>query len=110
MLDGETVYSAVDEKPKRSRKLKRLENIRARPAVSLLVDRFDDDWSKLWWIVAEGQAQILEPEGEAGKALQLLAAKYPQYEAASPQGAVIAIRVERWRSWSAMPDRWSTQG
>ena len=67
MLDGETVYSAVDEKPKRSRKLKRLENIRARPAVSLLVDRFDDDWSKLWWIVAEGQAQILEPEGEAGK-------------------------------------------
>ncbi len=75
--------------------------------MSVLVDHFESDWSKLWWVVAEGRAEVLGAEGEPGAgaaashALDLLAAKYPQYAASRPEGPVIAVRVERWRSWSA---------
>lgn len=100
-LSGTSLYTAVDGKPKRSRKLKRLENIRAHPAVSVLVDHYEDDWSQLWWIVAEGRAEIVDDEAESATAIGLLSAKYAEYEASPPAGPVIAVRVERWRSWSA---------
>lgn len=106
-LAGDTLYSAVDEKPKRSRKLKRLENIRTSPQVSVLVDHFESDWTKLWWVVAEGQAEVIEAGDEASEALELLVAKYPQYAIARPRGPIIALRIERWRSWSAEPQGWS---
>ena len=85
-LKCDSLYSAVDEKPKRSRRLKRLENIGAHPAVSVLVDHFEANWSNLWWVVAEGRAEILDTGEQASRALELLVAKYPQYQATRPGG------------------------
>jgi PPOX class probable F420-dependent enzyme len=100
-LEGDTLYSAVDEKPKRSRRLKRLENIRGHPQVSVLVDHYEEDWTRLWWVRLDGTANVLEEEHERERALELLRAKYEQYRAQPPTGPVIAVRVERWRGWSA---------
>ena len=98
-VDGDTVYSVVDAKPKRTTSLRRLDNVRANPAVTLLVDHYEEDWSALWWVRADGTARILEPsEPEAAWAVQLLAARYPQQRAA---GVVVAIDAERFSGWSA---------
>lgn len=101
VLDGERLYSAVDEKPKRSKRLKRLQNIRGRPEVALLVDHYEEDWSRLWWVRVRGQGRVLERGPERARALELLAAKYEQYRAEPPSGAVIAVDVEDVRGWSA---------
>jgi PPOX class probable F420-dependent enzyme len=100
-LEGDTIYSAVDEKPKRSKRLKRLENIRRQPEVSVLVDHYEEDWTQLWWVRLDGTARVLEGGDERENALGLLRAKYEQYRAEPPTGAVIAVRVERWRSWGS---------
>jgi PPOX class probable F420-dependent enzyme len=57
-LDGETLYSAVDQKPKRSQRLRRIENARTRPQVTILVDHYDEDWARLWWIRIRGRARV----------------------------------------------------
>ncbi len=101
-LDGDTVYSAVDQKPKRSQELQRLRNIRANPAIALIVDHYDEDWTQLWWVRLRGRAAVLEPGPERERALALLADKYEQYRADPPRGDVLAVRVEEWRSWSAV--------
>jgi PPOX class probable F420-dependent enzyme len=101
VLDGDTVYSAVDEKPKRSRELQRLKNVRANPAVALIVDRYDEDWTQLWWVRLRGAAKVLEAGPEREHALALLAEKYEQYRADPPRGDVLAVHVEEWRGWSA---------
>jgi PPOX class probable F420-dependent enzyme len=99
VVDGDHVYSAVDAKPKRTTALRRLANVRENPAVSVLVDHYDDaDWSALWWVRADGCGRVLEPdEAEALRAVSLLSARYPQQRAT---GAVLAIDVERWSGWS----------
>jgi PPOX class probable F420-dependent enzyme len=99
VLDGETLYSAVDEKPKRSKRLKRIENIRRHPEVSVLVDHYEEDWSRLWWARLDGAAEVLDDGLERERALALLAAKYDQYRGEPPTGAVIAVRIEAWRGW-----------
>ncbi|HEV3479219.1 MAG TPA: TIGR03668 family PPOX class F420-dependent oxidoreductase [Gaiellaceae bacterium] len=99
-LEEETVYSAVDEKPKRSRRLKRLANIRRHPEVTVLVDHYEEDWTRLWWVRLDGVAEVLEQGAEVERALALLRAKYEQYRAQPPSGPVIAVRIERWRRWS----------
>jgi PPOX class probable F420-dependent enzyme len=106
-VDGDTVYSAVDDaKPKATLRLRRLANIAANPAVSLLADHYEDDWSALWWVRADGTARVIEPaEPEAARARELLAARYEQYRAAPPPGPVIAVAVERWSGWSAAAPR-----
>src|SRR5215472_652973 len=101
VLDGDTVYSAVDRKPKRTLDLRRLVNAAAEPRVSVLVDHYEDDWSRLWWVRLDGRARRLSPGPEAGRALDALAAKYPQYRAARPPGPVLRIDVERWTAWAA---------
>jgi PPOX class probable F420-dependent enzyme len=98
-LEGEMLYSAVDEKPKRSKRLKRLENIRHHPEVTVLVDHFEEDWSRLWWVRLNGTATVLEAGPEREHALELLRAKYEQYRTEPPTGAVIAVRIEAWRGW-----------
>jgi PPOX class probable F420-dependent enzyme len=98
-LEGDTLYSAVDEKPKRSRRLRRLENIRRSPDVSVLVDHYDEDWTRLWWVRLDGRATVYEDGPERERGLELLAAKYEQYRAEPPTGPVIAVRIERWRGW-----------
>lgn len=101
VLDGDVVYSAVDEvKAKTTTALRRLDNLRAHPQVALLVDHYDDDWSALWWVRLDGDARLLDDGPERGRALDALAAKYPQYARAPDSlGAVVAIDVRRWRSW-----------
>ena len=103
VLDGDTVYTAVDDaKPKATPRLKRLANIAANPAVALLTDHYEDDWSALWWVRADGTACVIKPaEAEAARARGLLAARYEQYRDAPPPGPVIAVAVERWSGWSA---------
>jgi PPOX class probable F420-dependent enzyme len=99
-LEGELVVSAVDAKPKRTQRLQRLANVRAEPRVSLLADRYDEDWSQLWWVRADGRATVREPgEREHAQAVALLAARYEQYRAHPPQGAVLEVAVERWTGW-----------
>lgn len=98
-VQGDRVYSVVDAKPKRTGALRRLANVRENPAVALLVDHYDDDWSSLWWARAEGNARVLEPDQpEARQAVRLLTQRYPQQQAA---GAVLAVDVARWSGWSA---------
>ena len=80
VLDGDTLYTAVDEKPKRTRLLKRLANIEANPRVEVLIDHYEDDWSRLWWVRLRGSARIVEDP----RAVDLLAAKYPQYRERRP--------------------------
>ena len=101
VLDGDTLYSAIDRKPKRTADLKRLENVRANPRVSVLVDHYEDDWSRLWWVRLDCWARVVEQAVERGRALELLAAKYTQYRAEPPEGPVLAIEIERWRAWSS---------
>jgi PPOX class probable F420-dependent enzyme len=100
-LDGETLYSAVDQKPKRSRRLRRIENARARPDVTVLVDHYEEDWSRLWWTRLRGRARVLDGGDEHDRALELLAEKYPQYRSEPPAGPVLAIDVAEVRTWSA---------
>ena len=100
-LDGDTLYSAVDEKPKRSRTLRRMENARVRPGVSVLVDHYEDEWSRLWWVRLRGRARVLDEGAEAERALSLLAGKYGQYRERPPGLPVLAIDVDEWRGWSA---------
>jgi PPOX class probable F420-dependent enzyme len=99
VLAGDVVYSAVDAKPKRSHRLKRLDNIRSNPDVVVLVDHYEEDWSRLWWIRLRGRAQVLERGPERERALALLAEKYEQYRAHPPTGPVIAIPIDEWRGW-----------
>ncbi len=103
VVEGETIYSAVDAKPKRHLALRRLANVADNPQVSVLVDHYDDgDWTALWWVRADGVGRVLpQSEGEARDALALLAERYPQHAAAPPPGPVLAIDVQRWSSWAA---------
>jgi len=102
-LEGDVAYSVVDHKPKRTAALRRLDNIAANPGVCLLVDHYDDDWSALWWVRFDGTARVVIEGPEHERAITRLMAKYPQYRATPPSGAVVAIDVTTVRSWSARP-------
>jgi len=98
-VDGDVVYSAVDAKPKRSTALRRLANVAENPRVSLLVDFYDDDWSRLWWARADGVARVVPPDAaEAGPAAALLASRYTRFVL---KGPVLVVDVARWSGWSA---------
>ena len=99
-LTGDVVYSAVDAKPKRTRALKRLDNIARNPRVALLADHYEDDWDALWWVRADGVARVADG-AEAERGVALLVERYEQYRAAPPRGPVLAIAVERWSGWRA---------
>jgi PPOX class probable F420-dependent enzyme len=98
--DQDRIYSAVDQKRKRTTELRRLANIAENPQVSVLVDHYEDEWDKLWWARADGRGRILDPvdDIEAQHAIELLRRRYPQQRAT---GAVLAIDVDRWSGWSA---------
>jgi PPOX class probable F420-dependent enzyme len=101
VLNGDLLYSAVDAKQKRTSRLQRLANVARDPRVTVLVDHYEEDWTRLWWVRLAGRAEELDPGGEAEQALQLLARKYPQYVEAPPPGPVLRIEVQRWSGWSA---------
>jgi PPOX class probable F420-dependent enzyme len=98
--DGDSVFIAIDHKPKTTTRLKRLANIAANPRVTLLADHYSDDWTHLWWSRADGHATVLEPGPATVAPIALLAARYPQYQATPPTGPVIAITVTTWTGWS----------
>ena len=100
-LDGQTLYSAVDAKPKRSRRLRRVANARERPNVTVLVDQYEDDWGRLWWISLRGRARVLDTGVEAERALGLLVDKYEQYRREPPGRPVLAVDILEWRNWDA---------
>jgi PPOX class probable F420-dependent enzyme len=97
---GDVVAIAVDHKPKRHSNLKRLRNIQENPAVTLLVDHFADDWNDLWWVRADGDAQVIENE-LAYELVDALVDKYEQYRDHRPAGPVIRIQINRWSGWAA---------
>jgi PPOX class probable F420-dependent enzyme len=102
-LSGETVYSAVDGKPKSTRALRRLENIRANARATLLVDFYNDDWEELWWVRVDATGRVLrcedEPRAEFDLAVALLRDKYEQYRVKAPAGPVVALDIVQWRGW-----------
>ena len=102
-LDGDRVYHAVDHKAKRTTALRRLDNIAVDERVSLLADEYDDDdWSRLWWVRADGIARVLGGAcDESSSAIALLCQRYAQYRDTPPAGPVIAIDVKRWTGWRA---------
>jgi PPOX class probable F420-dependent enzyme len=100
-VDGETIVSVVDGKPKRGPDLQRLANVRARPAVSLLVDHYSDDWDRLWWVRVDGHGSVIESGPGHERAVDRLAAKYAQYRERRPEGPVLVVADLQWRSWSA---------
>jgi len=99
-LLGDDLVTAVDQKPKTTPRLRRLANIAENPHVAVLADRYDDDWTRLWWVRADGTAH-LEHDGPAfDAALAALADRYPQYRDDPPRGPVVRVRVERWTGWA----------
>jgi PPOX class probable F420-dependent enzyme len=100
----DVLYTAVDTKPKSSTAVRRLDNIAANPAVALLADHYADEWTQLWWVRADGVAQVVEG-AEAADAIRLLTERYPQYASQPPPGPVIAIRVARWTGWQSAADQ-----
>ncbi len=101
-VDGDTIVSVVDAKPKRSTALRRLDNVRAQPAVSLLVDHYADDWTALWWVRVDGRATVVESGADHERAIDQLAAKYAQYREPRPGGAVVVVADLAWHGWSAV--------
>lgn len=99
--DTDTVYTAIDAKPKRTQRLRRLANIASNAQVSLLVDHYADEWAQLWWVRADGEACIHSDGAALHTGYRLLRAKYPQYQSVSLNGPVIEITVRRWSSWHA---------
>lgn len=95
------LYSAVDRKPKSTYRLRRLRNIETDPSVSVLVDHYDNDWSRLWWIRLDGTAEVVRSGPDLRKGLALLTGKYDVYIAEPPPGPVIMVRVGEVRAWSA---------
>jgi PPOX class probable F420-dependent enzyme len=101
VVDGDTVWTAVDGKPKRAVWLRRHENVRSHPAVSLLVQHWDEDWSRLWWVRAGGTARVTEDPSTVERAVARLRRKYEQYQTVGVGGPVIEVAVQTWRGWAA---------
>lgn len=97
----EALYFAIDFKPKKTADLQRLRNIEANPAVSVLVDHYEDDWNKLWWVRVDGSARIVIDGADFERAIALLTERYAQYRSAQPVGPAVAIAIERMTGWSA---------
>lgn len=102
VFDGTRCFSAVDGKPKSTRNLRRLRNIADNPQVSLVVDVWDEDWSRLAWVIVEGRAEVLETGPAFTRAVDLLVDKYAQYRALRldrEHGAVVAVTPTRLLAW-----------
>jgi PPOX class probable F420-dependent enzyme len=100
VVSGGTLYITIDEKPKWGTTLKRLQNIAENPAVAVIVDRYEEDWARLGWVMLHGRAEILSEGQEHQEAQALLRSRYPQLAAMQIASyPVIAVRIERTRSW-----------
>lgn len=100
-LDGDVLTTAVDHKPKSTRRLQRLENLRHEPRCSLLVDHTDEDWSRLWWVRADGIAEVVDAPPADHPGLQRLVAAHETYRQRPPDGPLIVVRIRHWTGWTA---------
>ena len=103
---ADSIYIAIDEKPKTTLRLRRLTNIESNPKFALLVDHYDDDWNQLWWILLRGPAEALWPseweQEEASMAIAALRDKYQQYESMGlEERPLLKLRPDRVTRWSA---------
>lgn len=94
------VVSAVDHKPKTTTALRRLRNLQANPLAAVLTDAYDDDWTRLWWVRADGVVTVDAGGPSFEAALDALATRYPQYRERRPAGPVLRLRVRRWSGWA----------
>jgi PPOX class probable F420-dependent enzyme len=105
-FDGSVFYSAIDRKPKRvpADQLTRLKNIAQSPQVALLLDHYDEDWSRLWYVLVRGKAKLVSGEPERRQAIARLRTKYPQYTATmlSDDAPILRITPERITSWGRL--------
>jgi PPOX class probable F420-dependent enzyme len=99
-LSGGAVWSAIDEKPKRSPEPARVRYLRRRPQAALCVDVYDDDWSRLAWVQLLGRVAVIDVH-EAPEAQDALAARYRPYRERTPPGPLLRLSVERALSWRA---------
>jgi PPOX class probable F420-dependent enzyme len=100
-VHNDVVYTAVDAKRKTTQRLRRLANIEGNPKVSMLVDHYDDDWTQLWWVRADGVAAIHHSGEAMAVGYSMLRKKYVQYQRIALDGPVVTIDVQRWSSWNA---------
>ena len=100
-LVGDTVFSAVDAKPKRSRDLQRLANLKAEPRCALLVDHYEDDWRRLWWVRADGTGVVVAGPPTDHPGIQALVQRFPQYRDEPPSGPLLVVTVHRWTGWTS---------
>ncbi|GAA1948462.1 TIGR03668 family PPOX class F420-dependent oxidoreductase [Microbacterium deminutum] len=99
-VSGGLVVIGIDEKPKSTLDLKRLRNIRRDPRVALCWDRYDEDWSRLWWVRADGVAAVAEDGWFWERAWEALNDKYEQYRHAAHPGPIIVVEVTKWSGWA----------
>lgn len=102
VIDGDRLVTIVDHKPKTTTQLRRLDNIRANPSVTVLVDHYDEDWSNLWWVRADGIATVVdEVTGEEPLLIELRDKYRFNYGMQAMHGPAIVVDVERWTGWDA---------
>jgi PPOX class probable F420-dependent enzyme len=102
LLDARTLVTAVDHKPKRTRALRRLANIRSNPQVSVLVDHYEDDWERLWWVRVDGLARVEGGRTSKSAALgEALCERYAAYRERPPAGPFIVVEILRLSGWTA---------
>jgi PPOX class probable F420-dependent enzyme len=94
------IVIGIDNKPKSSANLRRLRNIAENPQVSLLADRYSEDWAQLWWARADGLAAVELFGDDQGAHWELLRGKYPQYNGQALDGPVIVVTVQSWSGWA----------
>lgn len=99
-VDGDRIVTAIDAKPKRGTMLRRLENIEANPLVSVLVDEYEEDWARLWWVRADGHARVVSSGPEAEDAMTQIRKRYRQYRSVALVGPAIVIDVKHWTGWN----------
>lgn len=99
VFEGDMIYTPIDHKPKRTRRLQRLKNIEANPAATVLVDHYSENWDECWWVQVRGRARTLKGGDEFEHARGLLIARYQQYTDPAQIHPIIAIDIDEWVGW-----------
>lgn len=98
---SERIVTAVDHKPKSTTRLRRLRNIAGHPDVTVLVDHYENDWDRLWWVRIRGRATVAAAGPQFDRAVDALVDRYDQYRDHRPAGPAILIEIDEWSGWSA---------